>query len=85
MNIMDGPANFGWISLDLDYRGAGTINAFAFNETPNETIFAGQRTSVSVSDPYTLGLMMMGFGALAFRRKEKVLLKQKGKVNSLTN
>ncbi len=72
---IDGMSNFGWLSMTIDDRGEGTINSLAFNDISNQSIKAGQRSSVSVSEPSALALMVMGVGAVALRRRKQKVSK----------
>lgn len=73
----NGAFNYGWLSLSIDDRGEGSLNSFAFNESADESITAGQTRlanskPTSVSEPATLALMVLGAGAIgAIRRKKK--------------
>jgi len=65
---------FGWLNVTLNDRGQGSINSMTMqtvNNTPLESGARQQQNAVSVSEPTTLGLMLLGLG-VTVRRKKKV-------------
>lgn len=59
---------FGWAEINIDAPNTTyTINRWAYNDTPDGSIKVGQTASISIPEPSTPSLLLIGMGAAGIR------------------